>query len=145
MTVSEQSKAASQVCAEALVQSIADSVATREKVSLSKMVASGFAKFDIAERARLLARLLASVGPLALKVVSGGVFAKYVRQARSPEITVSLEDAARATPNQVRDLVRYVEQSDPSEMEKLLSALSQEGVIATLASNRRSNRKAATV
>ena len=140
MKASEQYKAPSQGCGVAL-----PSVATKETLYLSKIVASTFGKFDIAQRARLLARLLASVGPLALKVVSGGVFAKYVRQARSPEITVSLEDAARATPNQVRDLVRYVEQSDPSEMEKLLSALSQEGVIATLASNRRSNRKAATV
>lgn len=145
MKVSEQSKALSQACGEALPQALAGSVATKETLSLSKMVASTFAKFDVALRARLLARLLASVGPLALKVVSGGVFAKYVRHARSPEIPVSLEDAALATSSQVGDLVRYVEQSDPNQVEELLTALSQEGVIAGLAINRRSDRQAAPV
>jgi hypothetical protein len=145
MTVSDQSTAPSQVCAEALARAPAGSVATKEKVSLSKMVAGRFGKFDIELRARLLGRLLASVGPLALKVIGGGVFAKYVRHARSPGISVSLEDAARATSNQVRDLIRYVEQSDPSQVEKLLSALSQEGVIAALAISRCSDRKTATL
>ena len=116
-----------------------------EKRSRSKTVASTFGKFDIALRARLLGRLLASVGPLALKVVGGGVFAKYVRHARSPEIPVSLEDAARATSSQVRDLVHYVEQSDPNQVEELLAALSQEGTIPAAAIKRRSERKAATV
>jgi hypothetical protein len=109
------------------------------------MLVSTFGKFDIALRARLLARLLASVGPLALKVVSGGAFAKYVRHARSPEIPVSLEDAALATSSQVRDLVRYVEQSDPSQVEELLTALSQEGAIAPLRSTLARTAKAAPV
>jgi hypothetical protein len=141
MKISEHSKALAQACGEALPQGLAGSVATKERLSLSKMVASTFGKFDIALRARLLARLLASVGPLALKVVGGGVFAKYVRHARSPEIPVSLEDAARATSSQVHDLVRYVEQSDPKQVENLLTALSREGVIADIAINRRSDRK----
>src|ERR1700674_4533089 len=81
------------------------SVATREKLSLPAIVASRFGKFDIGMRARLLARLLASVGPLALKVVGGGDCAKYVRHARSPEIPVSFDDAAHATSSQVSDLV----------------------------------------
>jgi hypothetical protein len=108
---------------EALPQTLADNIAG-EKVSLSSIVARSFAKFDVALRARLLGRLLASVGPLALKVVGGGVFAKYVRHARSPEIPVSYEDAARATSTQVRDLVHYVEQSNPDVVEELSTALS---------------------
>src|SRR5438477_5711569 len=144
MKVSEQSKARFQACGEALAQTPEAAVATREKPS--KMVVSTFGKFDVALRARLLARLLASVGPLALKVVSGGVFAKYVRHARSPEIPVSLEDAARATSSQVRDLVRYVEQSDPNQVEELLTALSQEErEIAAPAIKRRSDHQAAPV
>ena len=143
--VSEQSKARFQACGEALAQTPEDAVATREKLSLSKMVVSTFGKFDVALRARLLARLLASVGPLALKVVSGGAFAKYVRHARSPEIPISLEDAARATSSQVRDLVHYVEQSNPKQVEELLTALSQEGVIAPLRSTVARTAKAAPV
>jgi hypothetical protein len=122
--VSEQSTVPPRAGEEALLQTLADNIAAREKVSLSAMVARSFVKFDVALRARLLGRLLASVGPLALKVVGGGVFAKYVRHARSPEIPVSFEDAARATSTQVRDLVHYVEQSNPNFVEELSTALS---------------------
>ena len=132
MKVSEQSKASSQ---------LAGTVAAKEKLPVAKALASTFGRFDLAQRARLLARLLASVGPLALKVVSGGVFAKYVRHARSREIPVSLEDAARASSSQVRDLVLYVEQSDPSQVEKLLAAVSEEEAIAAPAINRRPDKR----
>jgi len=122
--VSEQSTVPPRAGEEALPRPLADNIAAREKVSLSAIVARSFVKFDVALRARLLGRLLASVGPLALKVVGGGVFAKYVRHARSPEIPVSYEDAARATSTQVRDLVHYVEQSNPDVVEELSTALS---------------------
>jgi hypothetical protein len=122
--VSEQSTVPPRAGEEALPHTLVDNIAAGEKVSLSAIVARSFAKFDVALRARLLGRLLASVGPLALKVVGGGVFAKYVRHARSPEIPVSYEDAARATSTQVRDLVHYVEQSNPDVVEELSTALS---------------------
>jgi hypothetical protein len=122
--VAEQSTVPPRAGEEALPQTLADNIGAREKVSLSAMVARSFVKFDVALRARLLGRLLASVGPLALKVVGGGVFAKYVRHARSAEIPVSYEDAARATSTQVRDLVHYVEQSNPNVVEELSTALS---------------------
>jgi hypothetical protein len=121
--VSEQSTVPPHAGEEALPQTLADNIAAREKVSLSAIVARSFVKFDVALRARLLGRLLASVGPLALKVVGGGVFAKYVRHARSPEIPVSYEDAASATSTQVRDLVHYVEQSNLNVVEELSTAL----------------------
>ena len=124
MKVSEQSTVPSRAGEEALPQTLADNIAAREKVSLSAMVARSFLKFDVALRARLLGRLLAAVGPLALKVVGGGVFAKYVRHARSGEIPVSFEDAVRTTSTQVCDLVHYVEQSNPNVVEELSTALS---------------------
>src|ERR1700681_5115586 len=79
--------------------------------SVPTIMASAFGKLDLERRARLLGRLLGSVGPLALAVVGGGAFAKYLRNARWPEIPISLEDAAHATSSQVHELVRYVEQS----------------------------------
>ena len=124
MKVSERSTVPSRAGEEALPQTLAANIAAKEKVSLSAIVTRSFAKFDVALRARLLGRLLASVGPLALKVVGGGVFAKYVRHARSPEIPVSYEDAARTTSTQMRDLVHYVEQSNPDVVEELSTALS---------------------
>src|SRR5438477_8044879 len=102
MRASDQPKVSSQSGVDALAQLLTSSVATKEKLSVSKLVASTLGKVELPLRARLLARLLASVGPLALKVVSGGVFAKHVPHARSPQIAVSLEDAAHATSSQVR-------------------------------------------
>jgi NAD-specific glutamate dehydrogenase len=94
-------------------------------------VARAFGKLDLERRARLLGRLLGSVGPLALAVVGGGVFAKYLGNARWPEVPISFEDAARATSSQVHELVRYVEQSNPHLVDSLLTALLQDGVAMT--------------
>ena len=123
--------------------------AATEKLSVPAIAAITFSKVDNVQRTRLLGSLLGSVGPLALAVVGGGVFAKYLRHARWPEIPVSLEDAARATSSQVYELVRYVEQSNPHLIAGLLAALSQDGVtmtaigttIATIAVRRLSDRK----
>ena len=125
MKISEQSAASPHSAERQSPRAVAGNVAANKKLSLPAIVAGRFGKFDIGMRARLLGRLLGSVGPLALKVVGGGVFAKYVRHARRPEIAVSFEDAARATSGQVGDVVRYVEQSNPKLIDKLLTALSR--------------------
>ena len=106
--------------------------APRELASVPAIIASAFGKLDLERRARLLGRLLGSVGPLALAVVGGGVFAKYLRNARWPEIPISLEDAAHATSSQVHELVRYVEQSNPHLVDGLLAALLQDGMTMTV-------------
>ena len=125
MKISEQSKAPAHAGNVALLHPSAGNITGKEKPSLSAIMGRTTGRFDIALRARLLGRLLGSVGPLALKVVGGGVFAKYVRHARRTEIPVSFEDAARATPGQVSEVVRYVEQSNPKLINKLLTALSR--------------------
>src|ERR1700681_1287677 len=99
--------------------------------SVPTIIASAFGKLNLERRARLLGRLLGSVGPLALVVVGGGAFAKYLRNARWPEVPISFEDAARATSSQVHDLVRYVQQSNPRLVDGLLAALSQDGMTMT--------------
>jgi hypothetical protein len=98
-------------------------ISAKEPTSVAGIMASAFAKLNVERRARLLGRLLGSVGPLALAVVGGGVFAKYLRNARWPEVPISFEDAARATSSQVHDLVRYAEQSNPHLVKGLLAAL----------------------
>jgi hypothetical protein len=100
--------------------------------SVPAIVASAFGKLDLERRARLLGRLLGSVGPLALAVVGGGAFAKYLANARWSEVPISFDDAARATSNQVYDLVRYAEQSNPHLVDRLLSALSQDAMTMTV-------------
>jgi hypothetical protein len=113
------------------------------------IVAGAFDRLNIRQRARMLGRLLASVGPLALAVVGGGAFAKYVAQARWAEIPVSLEDAARATSEQVYELVRYVQQSNPQLLNQLLNLLARDTVtiaalgasVAALTIHHLTNRK----
>jgi hypothetical protein len=99
--------------------------------SIPAVIASVFGRLNLERRARLLGRLLGSVGPLALVVVGGGVFAKYLRHAGWREVPISFEDAARATSSQVYDVVHYVEQSNPHLLQGLLGALSQDGVTMT--------------
>jgi hypothetical protein len=101
----------------------AETPAKEELASVPATIVSVFGKLDVERRARLLGRLLGSVGPLALLVIAGGVFAKYLRNARWAEVPISFEDAARATSSQVHDLVRYVEQSNPYFVDGLLAAL----------------------
>ena len=76
-------------------------------------IAEALSRLHLAERARLLSRLLTGVGVLALAVVGGGAFARYAAVARQSDFVVTLEDAARATRTQVYELVRYVQQSNP--------------------------------
>ncbi|HWZ73532.1 MAG TPA: hypothetical protein VN326_18925 [Casimicrobiaceae bacterium] len=106
-------------------------ISAKELASVPAVIASAFGKLNLERRARLLGRLLGSVGPLALVVIGGGGFAKYLRNAGWPEIPISFEDAARATSSQVFDLVRYVEQSNPRVVDGLLAALLQDGTTMT--------------
>jgi hypothetical protein len=89
-------------------------------------IASAFECVNPPLRARLLNRLLAAVGPLALAVVGGGVFAKYVTQAGRRATAVSVDDAVAATAEQVRELVRYVQQANPVVVTQLMRALNGE-------------------
>ena len=130
---------------------VAPTGAPTETVSpptLPVIVAASFDRLDIRQRARMLGRLLASVGPLALAVVGGGVFAKYATHARWPEIPVSIEDAARATSGQIHEIVRYIEQSNPQLFNHLLESLARDSAtiaalgasIAALTINRLASR-----
>ena len=94
--------------------------------ALPVIVAACFDRLALRQRARMLGRLLASVGPLALAVVGGGAFAKYAIFARLPEVPVSLEDAALATSAQVQEIVRYIEQSNPQLFNNLLGLLARD-------------------
>ncbi len=92
------------------------------------IVAGAFDRLNLRQRTRMLGRLLAAVGPLAITVVGGGFFAKYVVHARWPEVPVSLEDAARVTSEQVYEIVRYVQQSNPQVLSQLLNLLARDNV-----------------
>ena len=104
----------------------AEAFAAGEAHSLPAVVAGAFTKLRLALRVRVLRRLLLPVGPMALTVLGGGVFAKYAAQARWPRMAVSLEDAARVTSGQVFELVRYVEQANPHVLQQVMVVLSRD-------------------
>jgi hypothetical protein len=97
-----------------------------ESPSLPTLVASTFTKLGLAQRVRILRRLLMPVGPMALAVLGGGVFVKFVAQAHWPRMSISLADAARVTSNQVYELVRYVEQSNPQALQQVMVVLARD-------------------
>jgi len=101
-------------------------VPAKAPASLPALVASVFARTRLALRARMLRRLLLPVGPLALTVIAGGAFAKYVAYARWSRLPVSLDDAARVTASQVFELVRYVEQSNPLVLQQVMVLVSRD-------------------
>jgi hypothetical protein len=103
-----------------------DRLTSHEPSPLPMLMASVFAKLRLVQRAKVLRRLLIPVGPMALVVLGGGAFAKFVDQARWSGMSVSLDDAARVTPGQVLDLVRYVEQSNPGVLQEVTTALARD-------------------
>ena len=111
---------------DSLVHARSGALPARESASLPALVASVFTRARLALRARMLRRLLLSVGPLALTVIGGGVFTKYVAQARWSGLSVSLDDAARVTTNQVFELVRYVEQSNPAVLQQVMVVVARD-------------------
>jgi len=118
--------------------------------SLPAVVASAFGRLRLGQRVHVLRRLLLPVGPMALAVLGGGVFAKYVAQARWPRMSISLQDAASLTSSQVHELVRYVEQSNPLVLEQVLVVIARDATtmaalgasVAAIVMQRAANRKA---
>ena len=98
----------------------------RNETIVPAIVARAFTAAGVGLRARVLSRLLPSVGPLALSVLAGGAFAKYVQQARWSALSVSFSDAARVSTTQIYELATYVQQSNPEVARQILSVLARE-------------------
>ena len=98
----------------------------KEGSMVPAIVARAFTAASVGLRARVLSRLLPSVGPLALAVLGGGAFAKYVHQARWSALSVSFSDAARVTSTQIYELATYVQQSNPEVSRQILNVLTRD-------------------
>jgi hypothetical protein len=93
---------------------------------IADIVADALPVTSLPLRKWLLQRLLLPVGPLALTVLAGGAFAKYAQFARDLAIPVTLDDAARVTSNQLVEIARYLEQSDPAVLDQVIAAIVRE-------------------
>ena len=116
---------------EQLPKATAERLVKEEGWLVPAIVARAFTAAGVGLRAKVLSRLLPAVGPLALAVVGGGVFARYVSQARWSAVSVSFSDAARITSAQIYELATYVQQSNPEVTRQILGVLSRD--VSTMA------------
>ena len=109
-----------------LPEAARERLAKEESWLVPAIVTRAFNAAGVRLRAKVLSRLLRAVGPLALTVVGGGVFARYVQQARWSALSVSFTDAARVTSSQIYELATYVQQSNPEVTRQILTVLSRD-------------------
>jgi hypothetical protein len=125
MKLSKHRKRRARADARQSSHTLSEGIAT-DAPPIAAVVASLFTRLRLAQRARVLRSLLMPIGPMALAVLGGGAFAKFAAQARLPQMSISLDDAARVTWNQVFDLVRYVEQSNPHALHQVMTLLTRD-------------------
>ena len=90
-------------------------------------------------RARLLEYLLRPVGPLGLVAIAAGAFGTILQRGGYRQLAVAPEDAARISPDHMRELAQYLEQADPESLLQIAPILAENasgvgtaGVAATL-------------
>jgi len=81
-----------------------------------RLVTRLYAGADRALRQRLLACLLAPLGPLGLAGVAAGAFAGLLQHGRP---AVAADDALRYTQDQILELARFVEQVSPQALQQV--------------------------
>ena len=79
-------------------------------------------------RARLLECLLKPIGPLGLVAIATGAFGAFLQRGNYMRLAISPEDAARVSADQMLELARYVEQSNPETFQQIASLLAENPV-----------------
>ena len=89
------------------------------RTSVARLLAALYRQAPPALRVDLLAQLLRPVGPLALVAIAAGAFGRLLPSQRWQTVQPSVDDAQRISPQQVYELVRYVEQKSPELLTQL--------------------------
>jgi hypothetical protein len=76
------------------------------------------------------------VGPLALVTIAAGAFGNFVHRGAWSRVSVTVDDAARISSQQMLELARFVEQCGPEAFNQVASVLADNpgGVAAAGAS-----------
>jgi hypothetical protein len=90
------------------------------------LVARLFAQSTTAVRGRVVACLLAALGPLALAALAEGRFARLLLGSSTDVLAVSMEEAQRLTEGQVLALARYAWEASPEVFTRLAQVLQAE-------------------
>jgi hypothetical protein len=99
--------------------------------NLSELVSAVYGDAPAPLRARLLECLVRPLGPLAVVAIAAGAFGHLLYRLRHDALPISLSDASRVTPEQVRELTRYVEQCSPDALLQI-GALIADGPIGVV-------------
>jgi hypothetical protein len=93
-----------------------------------ELVAEAYRSATAPLRAKLLECLLLPIGPLGLVVIAAGAFGEFLQRGNYMRLAVSPEDAARISADQMLELARYVEQSNPEIFQQIASLLAKNPV-----------------
>lgn len=105
---------------EELTTGLAEAIHSEHTPSFEEMVGESFARGDKEQKADMLKRLLAGVGPAALQsLVEQGVLRADVRQA--PIEAIGVEQASRLTPELVQRIAQEATRHDPGLIERMTS------------------------
>jgi hypothetical protein len=74
-------------------------------------------------RAKVLECLLRPVGPLALVAIAAGAFGSLLHRGAPYQLSITLDDVARISANQMLELARFVEQCGPEAFDQVASVL----------------------
>ncbi len=79
-------------------------------------------------RVKLLECLLLPVGPLGLVAIAAGAFGDFLQRGSYVRLAISPEDAARISADQMLELARFVEQSNPETFQRIASLLADKPI-----------------
>jgi hypothetical protein len=74
-------------------------------------------------RVKVLECLLRPVGPLALVAIAAGAFGNFLHRGAPNRLSITLDDVARISGNQMLELARFVEQCGPEAFDQVASVL----------------------
>jgi hypothetical protein len=78
-----------------------------------------FGNSDPQQRAGLLGQLIRGLGPAVLSSIAGGVFSRMGQGTGAQQPNLSPDDAARVTPDQVREIAEEAAKKDPSLFDRV--------------------------
>lgn len=115
-TETDFDEVAPQLAPEVLGDGIAHAFRSDKTPAFGDMVGQMFGGSNPSLRAGLLTQLIGAVGP-AMVAKLGGIFAGGSKLGSAP--TISEADAARVTPDQVREIATEAEKADPSVLDQI--------------------------
>ena len=122
-TQTDFDEVAGQVPPEVLGDGVAQAFRAEQTPPFGQMLGQLFGQSNPQLRAGVLNQLIRSVGPAVLGQLAGGVLGRLGQGGAAS--TISPEDAAKVTPEQVHEIAQAAEKKDPGVMDQIGSVYAQ--------------------